>query len=102
MLDLCAPLGLIVNILKSNLTLSQEFHFGGIYFQTVSYICCPSTEVTIDALASHQGFEVSLSLCRAADQAPMHIAVDRLSDAFWLTASDTETAQFCDRWNWRK
>ena len=44
MLDLCALLDLIVNILKSNLTPSQEFIFLGIYFQTVSFICHPSTD----------------------------------------------------------
>ena len=44
MLGLCAFLGLIVNIPKSNLTSSQEFIFLGIYFQTVCYTCCPLTD----------------------------------------------------------
>ena len=39
MLELCALLGLIVNSPKSNLMLSPEFVFWGIYFKTVSYIC---------------------------------------------------------------
>ena len=44
MLELCAFLGLTVNILKLNLTPSQEFIFLGIYFQMVRYTCHPSLD----------------------------------------------------------
>ena len=40
-LELCAFLGLIVNVLKSIPVPSQEFIFLGIHFQTLRYTCCP-------------------------------------------------------------
>ena len=48
-------------------------------------------EVTIDVLASHQEFR--LSLCMAVDEARRHTDVDGLSGALGQTASATHTDQ---------
>ena len=93
MLELCAFLGLNVNVPKSDLTPSQEFVFLEILFQTVRYTCRPLVDRWKQLVMLLHHARNSSFLCEAVDEACRHSDINGLSGALGQIASATNTTQ---------